>query len=724
MISSIRILLLYFFIVISFLSIAQHSSPDSIFAIPTSESIVFDGKLSESLWHNSLAIHNFTQKELNFGVPSTDSTTVRIVYDHLALYIGVTCHQSISSIHAKYMQRDFNFLEDDNFQIALSTFNDRRNGYLFVINPNGARADLLISGNEEANTDWNGVWDARTNITNEEWSAEIRIPYNTLQFKSDSIHDWAINFERNIRSKNEQVLWQGWTRDCSILCLVNAGTLTGLKNIGYARRFEFKPYTLGGIEKERNYSATYPGKVGADLNINLTPTLKLNATVNTDFAQVEADRYAVNLTRFNLFYPEKREFFLEGYQNYQFNVGGINEIFYTRQIGIENFQQVPIVAGGRVFGKVGSSNIGLLNIQTAGTNQAPTTNNSVIRYRKDIGSQSYIGGIFTSKINNHISNQVAGIDASYTTSKFLKNKNLVVTALISKSYDQDNTTNHPFPSYDTYAWRFFIDYPNDFIDNYMAIGSIQGNYNPALGFLDRKNFDNLTWNLRIAPRWFTKYGIRRLYLKPWSFRLYRTHTSGELESFYNESRPLGFFTKRGERFEYNLQQQYERLDTPFELTSTIKIPKGKYWMYRQEIQVGSFQGRKLYGEISYGWGEFYTGHIKILATAIGINVNEHFNLKSEFRNNDIRLPQGNLNTYEFAQYLNYAINPRLDLALFAQWNSLEDILLGNFRLHWIPNIGSDLYVVYNRGYDQLNRLDITRPRVESGASKLVWRFAF
>ncbi|MBL7761572.1 MAG: carbohydrate binding family 9 domain-containing protein [Sediminibacterium sp.] len=674
--------------------------------------------MTEPCWQSASAITNFTQRELDFGKPASEGTKVAIVYDKLALYIGVWCYQQPGSIRAKYMQRDFFYSEDDNFQVALSPFNDKRNGYLFVINPNGARADLLISGNEEANQDWNGVWDARTTITNEGWFAEIRIPFNSLQFKKDSVYNWAINFERNIRSKNEQVSWQGWTRDCSIYCLANAGTLAGLSNIGYAKYFELKPYTLGGFEKEKNQSTNWPGKIGADLNVNLTPTLKLNLTANTDFAQVEVDRIAVNLNRFNLYYPEKREFFLEGYQNYQFNLGASNEIFYTRKIGIENFEQVPIVAGGRLFGKIGGSNIGLLNIQTAASGTAAATNNTVVRYKKDIGSQSYIGAILTSKNNSNISNQVAGLDGSYTTSKFLKNKNLVITGLISKSFDKGINSNN------AYAWRFFIDYPNDFIDHFIAIGSIQNDYNPELGFLERKNFDNLTWNFRISPRWFGKYGIRRMYLKPWEFSMYRTHTTGELESFYNESRPFGFFTKSGERFEYDLRQQFERLDAPFDLTGSIKIPVGKYWMHRQALQAGSFQGRRLWIDMVYAWGEFYTGSIKSFTGSLGINVNKHFNLRTDYIYNGITLPQGNTTIHQLAQFFNYAFDPRLDLSVFTQWNSLDDLLFGNFRLHWIPRIGEDLYIVYNRGYDKLNNFRFSEPVSSAGAAKLVWRFVF
>ena len=483
-------------------------------------------------------------------MPATEITRTAVVYDETAIYIGIWCYQKgIKSIHAKFMQRDFDYDQDDNFQVAISTFNDRRNGYLFVINPNGARADLLISGNEEANKDWNGVWDCKTTVTTEGWFAEIKIPFNSLQFKGNAIQYWGINFERNIRSINEQVTWRGWTRDCSIFCLTNAGVLAGLNNIGYVKRFELKPYGLAGFEKNQNQKASYPGKLGADLNVNLTPTLKLNITANTDFAQVEADRIAVNLTRFNVYYPEKREFFLEGYQNFQFYLGNNNQAYYTRKIGIENFNTVPIIAGARLIGKIGQNNLGIVSLQTGSSGNIPSTNNTVVRYKRDIGEQSYIGGIFSSKLSSDVNNKLGGIDGAYSTSHFLKNKNLVIGALLSKSYDKD------LPDKNTYAWRLFIDYPNDVVDHFIGIASVQQNYNPSLGYIERGNYESFTWNMRYSPRWFTKYGIRRMSLKPWEFTVFRTQSTGELESFYNESRPLGFFTKSGETFEFNLQQQ-------------------------------------------------------------------------------------------------------------------------------------------------------------------------
>ncbi|MEQ8423573.1 MAG: DUF5916 domain-containing protein, partial [Cyclobacteriaceae bacterium] len=359
--------------------IGQHSLPDTVQAYYTDDQIIFDGVLNESKWSEITRINNFTQRDLDFGEPSTEQTAVAVIYTKFAIYIGVWAYQQDpKQVIAKFLQRDFDYETDDNFKVIISPFNDRRNGYEFVINPLGARADLLVSGNEDSNIDWNGVWDAKTTINEEGWFAEIIIPFTSLKFKK---HVWAINFERNIRSKNEQVRWQGWSRDFNFESIVNAGTLVGIENIGYTKKFEFKPYGLTGYNDTRLIKTDYTNKLGADLNVNITPTLKLNLTTNTDFAQVEADRIPINLTRFSVFYPEKREFFLEGYQNYEFSFGSENRAFYTRTIGLENRESVPVIAGVRLFGKEGRSNIGFLSIQTGSKDTIPSTNHTVFRYR-------------------------------------------------------------------------------------------------------------------------------------------------------------------------------------------------------------------------------------------------------------------------------------------------------------------------------------------------------
>ena len=699
---------------------AQYSEPKNIEAFKIHEKIIIDGKLDESVWQKAPRISNFTQRDLDFGKPVTERTEVAVIYDNNTLYFGIWCYQKeADKIIAKNLGWDFEYSEDDNFKMLIGPFNDNRNGYLFIVNPIGARADIQIYDGENGNKDWNGVWDVKTSITSEGWFAEVYIPFSTLQFKNDSILNWALNFERDIVSKNEQALWQGWSRDFSIYAIVNSGMLSNIKNIDYAQRFEFKPYLLGSWEYNQTEGNSYPIKYGADLNINLSPKLKLNLTSFTDFAQVEVDRIPVNLSRFSIYYPEKRQFFLEGYNFFEFYLGDRNQGFYTREIGIENGNQVPIIVGTRLFGKIGRKNIGFLNIQEAATDSIPTTNNMVLRYKQDIGKQSYIGGIFTNRINETTSNQVFGLDAVYQTSNFLNNKNLVVSGKISTS-----TENYSLQK-NALTYRFFVDYPNDLIDNFMAIASMQKDFNAELGYLRRTDYDSYTWHFRLTPRVLSDYGIKQLLLKPWGFTLYNTHSTGEMESFSNETRPLGAVFNSGERFEINFIQSFDRIDDVFNLTDEISIPAGKYWMYNYELQFETYRARKIWISLFYNAGDFYSGRIETFESELGINVSSHLNITGSYSLNNVSLPNGNVVTHEVASYFNFAFNPNLNMSLFAQFNSLDEVMIYNFRLHWIPKVGSDFYFVYNIDYNEpIRKIDYLKPTTSGAVAKLVYRFIF
>ena len=699
---------------------AQHSEPSKLKAYKINQKLKFDGILSEPIWKQAQHISNFTQRDLNYGEPITEHTETTVLYDDNTMYVGVWCYQSDpSKIVAKNMNRDFDYESDDNFQILISPFNDNRTGYLFVINPNGARADVQVYGGEDGNEDWNGVWDVKTTITDKGWFAEVYIPFSTLQFKKDSVLNWAMNFERDIVSKNEQSLWQGWSRDNSIFAVNRAGQLVGIRNIAYAKKFELKPYGLAGWRYNEDEGSSYPLKIGGNLNISLSPTLKLNLTSYTDFAQVEADRIPVNLSRFGVFYPEKRQFFLEGYDMYNYYLGDRNNAFYSRQLGVEDGEQVPIIVGARLFGKVGRNNIGFLNIQEGKTDSISSTNNTVFRYKRDIGKQSYIGGIFTNKINNTTSNQVFGLDASYQTSEFLKDKNLIIAGSFTTSTEDFSTQKEAI------TYRAFIDYPNDLIDNYMSYASMQKNFNPELGYIRRTDYDSYSWYLRITPRVFTKYGVKRLVLKPWGFTAYYTHSTGELESFRNETRPLGAVFQSGEQFEVNFIQSFDRLDRAFEVTDEISIPEGKYWMYKYEFQFETYQARRIWIALLYNWGDFYNGKIKTFESELGVNVNKHLNFNGAYTFNIVDFPDGSITTNEIALYLNYAFTTKLNISLFSQFNDLDEVMIYNLRLHWIPKVGSDLYVVYNIGYyEQIKEIDYLKPTTTDAAVKLVYRFVF
>ncbi|HHH52465.1 MAG TPA: hypothetical protein ENK91_02310, partial [Bacteroidetes bacterium] len=423
----IRVLkLIVAFFLIPSIGFSQINKPDSIFAYKIDQKIKLDGKLNENCWAKAPKISNFRQREMQEGALPTERTEVAVLYDKNNIYIGFWGYDSQpSKIVAKQMKRDFNWGGEDNFEIIISPYNDSRNGYLFVTNPNGARADVLI-GNEGSETikDWNGVWDVRTEVNDKGWFAEIVIPFSSLNFQKKEVQDWQINFERNIRRKNEQLMWQGYLRKYELEKISQAGVLVGLQGIQSKTNIEYKPYITVGTEKDRVEGFDKVLKAGGEINANITPTLKLNLTANTDFAQVEADDAKVNLSRFNLYYKEKRQFFLEGSNYYQFRVGHRNHLFYSRTIGLEDGAEIPIYGGVRLFGKAGKNNIGFMSMQTALVPAENTedsiaiqsTNYSVLRVRRDVFKQSNAGFILTSKVRKDgRKNIIYGGDFNYKT---------------------------------------------------------------------------------------------------------------------------------------------------------------------------------------------------------------------------------------------------------------------------------------------------------------------
>jgi len=712
-----RLFLLSFLIFVALIAKSQKSYPDTLVAYFTDEKIILDGNLSEQCWQEAIKISNFTQRELNEGEPATEETNIAIVYTTNVMYVGFWGFDSdAESIIAQKMERDFSWGTDDNLEIILSTFNDNRNGYLFVVNPNGARADVLISNEGEGfNKSWNGVWDVTTTITDQGWFAEIQIPFSSLKFNKSEELIWGINFERNIRRKKEQIMWQGWSRIFEIEKISQAGKLVGLSNIKAKKKVELKPYVSGGMEKLDGEDIDSRFKIGGDVNIDITPTLKLNLTINTDFAQVEADQARINLSRFSLYFPEKRQFFLEAKDLFQMNVGSGNEIFYSRTVGLEDGKEVPIIAGARLFGKQNRTSIGVMSIQTIAKDSILTTNHSVVRVRQDIGRQSSIGGIVTSKMLNGRQNIVYGADFTYSTSKIFGNKNLIINGSFAQSQTSDslNSSNS--------SYNFSLSFPNDWIEYDFAVVGIQQHFNPEMGFLRRNNYRMYYTELQFNPRPKFLPFFRNLILKPIDINYYVNEKTNELESIFYEFRPFGFVTRSGEFAEFNLQFLFDRLEEPFELLDHIVIPVGEYWDKRWEVQLSSFRGRRLSGEFYINSGSFYTGKRTRLSTEANLNLNRHWNLSAEWSRNYLYFDELDFITDEFGGRILYAHNPKLNTSIFGQWNNEDDEVLLNFRINWIPKIGSDFYFVVNQLIDTRNNsFKFTETTI---IGKLIWRFA-
>lgn len=696
---------------------AQTSEPDVIHALTIDSGIKIDGVLSEPEWQQAEHIANFTQRELHEGQPPSEKTEVAVLYDQNTLYIGVWCYDSeTGKLVAQKMQRDFDYDTEDNFEIILDTYHDQRNGYLFVTNPNGARADALIQDNGRSeNEDWDGVWMVKTQVTGEGWFAEFAIPFSTLRFSGNKTQVWGINFERNIRRKREQILWQGWSRDSELEQVARAGTLAGIRVTDGARFVEVKPYGITGANILRDENNSTIDDIGGDLNYLITPTMKLNLTVNTDFAQVESDRAQINLTRFSLFFPEKREFFLEGRNYFDFGLGRSIRPFYTRRIGLSPERtKIPIIAGARLLGKMGKATLGGLSIQTAKEDSTPTTNYSILRWKQDIWQESSIGIIGVGKFDKQHSNAVYGADFLYSTSHFRGDKNLSVGLAFAQSY-----TSNAERKTGT-AHRIFLDYPNDLIDFSAIWDRAGGDFNPEVGFLRRTDYQMYNADLRFKPRPKFLPWIRQLSIKPFDFNYYIDDGTGDLQSFWSEFRPLGFSTKSGEFFEFNVQRSAENITADFEIHDGVVIQPQEYWYTHYELQFGTFEGRAASGFIFVNWGNFYNGSRTEWAGRFGWRLNKHLSLSADYRHDDISLPAGDFAVNEVSGRIRFAFNPDLFGSLFAQWNNEDNEILLNLRLNWIPTPGTDFFLVVNQSYDTHH--DAWRMTKTTMLTKLIWRF--
>lgn len=695
-------------------------SSESISAYPLTSPFIFDGKLEEPEWKSAQKISSFTQRELDLGQPITEKTEVAILIDNDNMYIGVWCYDSEpEKIIAKEMRRDFSFNLEDNFIVIIDTYLDRRNGFQFVINPNGARADLQTFNNGgSSNQFWNGVWDVRTRITDKGWFAEIKIPFYTLKYRPGAEEQiWGINFERNIRRNRQQARWQGWQRNYQISDVSQAGLLKGLRNLRDKRFIEVKPYGLGGGENTVNGTSGV-GNLGGDINALIGPTYRLNLTFNTDFAQVEADRQQINLTRFPLFFPELREFFLEGDDFFDFGFGGNRIIpFYSRRIGLsETRQTVPIIAGARILGKEENATLGAMSIQTAAAEGDPSTNFTTMSWRQDVGDQSVIGAMTTNKITQGRWHTTTGANGRYSTANFLGGSNLDLGGAFIQTYNTDDGYEP-----NSFAYRAFVSLPNDFLSVFASTQRSPSAFDPEVGLMRRRNFQENFGQVFFQPRPTNKLKwIRQFYFSPLRLTYTQYDDTRELQSFSYAVRLLGFETRSGEGFFFDIERVAEGLIEDFEIFPNVVIPKGEYWWNRYNFFFETFNARSFSINTRGSFGEFFGGRSFSGQGTVLWRATKNFNINVNYEKNIVELPQGSFDTDLIGSRIEYAIHPQAFGSLLGQWNSAQQEMNINFRLQLIPKIGTDFFLIYNQLVDtQTGDFISERSTV---LAKLVWRF--
>ena len=690
--------------------------PASALASPAEGPVKLDGRLDEASWAGAVPIGALTQTEPEEGAAAGEVTEVRVVRDDQNLYFGIRCSdRDPGGIAATKMGRDGELEGDDHVVVVLDTFGDRRNGFFFAVTPRGARAEGQISNNSESlNFDWDGIWDAAARVDGEGWTAELAIPFKTLRFRPE-VEAWGLNVQRYVARRQETDRWTAARRDVWISNLSEAGRLEGLAGARQGRGLDVRPYLSGGEEDGGGEV-----KVGGDVFKNVTPNLTASLTVNTDFAETEADDRQVNLTRFPLFYPEKRSFFLEGAGIYE--VAGLGNSdsdllpFYSRRIGLLRGEEVPILAGLKVSGRVDRWNVGLLDVETGRQDDLGLDRQNLLaaRVSRNLFRQSFVGALVThGDPSGAGSNTLAGVDARLATSTFRGRENLSLDLYAFGTDDEASGRKG-------YAWGGKLDYPNDLWDAALSFRQIDRDFRPALGFVSRTGIRKTSAKVDFMPR-PGRLGIRQLFLE--AAVQYVTDTDGRTLDWMATVAPLGFQTESGEEMRLEWVPQFERLDEPFEIQPGIVIPPGDYRYTAWIAEVETAQRRRWIASVEGRWGSFYDGDLTRVEAELVLKPGPHFLVSAGGEWSRGELPAGRFTAKVLAGRLELNFSPNLGWSNLLQYDSDSRELGFQSRLRWRISPGSDLFVVFNRGW--VHEEDgAFRPYFDRGSAKFQHTFRF
>jgi len=675
---------------------AQEIQPPTLQVGVLPDALNVDGVLDEPAWNAAPAVENFAQTDPSEGAPPTTRTAVRVLAGPRALAIGIVCDQDPEDIVSFSVRRDALLNNEDHVRVVLGPFLDGRSGYVFAVNPSGARYDGLINpGGESENADWDGIWEAATARTPSGWTVEIRIPMQTLSFKP-GLHEWHFNVQRRVQRLLETDRWAFPARQYQVTQTSRAGLLTGLPAFSQGRGLSIRPaMTAGGgvpapsarIDGDAQPSLDVTQRLGADVLASLT--------VNTDFAETEVDTRRTNLTRFPLFFPEKRTFFLEGADTFAFGLGLGQDIipFFSRRIGLVNGNEVPIVAGGKLNGQIGSTNVGGLVVGThdkPGIVSEPSTM-GVARVKQNIWKESWIGAIATTGDPlGRSGSALGGVDFTYATSRFRGNKNLRI-GLWGLMTTRDDLRG------DRNARGFIIDYPNDEWNlalNYKRIGR---DFDPSLGFVPRR--DVQLYNLQVDNH--TRLSRGPLQQLTHEFEPFvATDLGGRWESYRIFMAPLNWRFRSGDRVEFNVNPTGERLDTPFTV-SNVTIPTGAYQWRQYRLEVGTAQKRRLYNQLTWWFGGYYGGKLDQVIWTGAWNPTALLTVEFTGERDMGRLPTGDFTTNLIGNRLRINLSPDLSIASYVQYDTDSKSIGTNTRLRWTFRPVADLFIVYNHNIQSI-----------------------
>jgi hypothetical protein len=678
------------------------------------ERLQIDGRLDEPIYQALPSIGDFVQSLPKEGEPSTERTEAWVMFDDDNMYVAARCWDTAppSQWVANEMRRDTNQLrQNDTFSVMFDTFHDRRNGFVFYTNPLGALADFAFTDESNVNADWNAVWHVRTGRFEGGWTVEMAIPFKSLRYRSGDNETWGLQLRRAIRRKNE------WAYITTVPISVGMGgisraseaaALVGLRLPPASKNMEFKPYGISRLTTDRlrvpSVTNDLDGDVGFDFKYGVTANLTADATVNTDFAQVEVDEQQLNLTRFNLFFPEKREFFLEGrgIMDFARPSGDIPALYYSRRIGLNAGRVIPIEVGGRLTGKTGDYGIGLMQIRTdnESTSGTPVTDFTVLRVRRDILRRSSVGAMFTNRSESVVgdgSNQAYGVDALFALLE-----NVSVSGYVAKTKTSGLAG-------DDASARAAFDYTGDRYGLSVQHLRVGRNFNPEVGFVRRIDFRRSFVSARFSPRPASMPSVRRF---SWEGSLdYVLNGAGDLESREQLARFNTEF-ENSDQLTFQAANQYERLFRPFAIAPGVTIPVGSYDFLDGTVSYTLGQQRPVSGTLSLQRGGFYDGTITAVSyTVARIAVLKQLSIEPTISLNRVELPAGDFTSNLFRARTDYAFSPRMFASALLQYSSADHTFGSNLRFRWEYRPGSEFFAVYTDEHETLgSRFSLLRNR--------------
>ncbi len=672
-------------------------------AVFTDTPPTIDGLVNENVWQKASIINELYQREPNPGAPVSERTEFYFLYDHNNIYIGIHCYDDPRGITAKELARDVSLGDDDRIQVIFDTYHDGRSGYWFQIGPRGSIGDALVSENgKDFNKAWDGLWDGKARITEDGWEAEMIIPFKTMGFKKGNT-TWGMKLIRYIKRKSETAYWPATSLDANKFQISDEGLISGLQNISQGIGLDLIPYMTSGVSKKDNANPKPVLDGGLDIFYHITPSLKAALTINTDFAQTEVDEKQINLTRFSLFFPEKRDFFLDGANYFTFGINGDGEDpqgtqmipFFSRSIGLDlNGSPVPIRYGGKFTGKIGRWNLGLLHIKDA--NARGNSGYTVGRITHNIGKQSSIGIIATNgNAFSEFSNTLAGIDLRLSSSEVAGNKNLTYNLYGLKSFTTGLSGND-------ISFGTEVNYPNDLLNfriGYMQIGK---DFTPGLGFLPRKNIRDFYGGIGLGPR--PKNSLIMQVKSGINFVLISNLKDGGLQTAQTDFHIADIIFLSGDLVSLKSQYQYEVLEEDFNIFNDFIIRAGHYRFWRHSLTLTSAKRRNLWISNTFGIGSFYSGSRTdwLIQTGYKVAVPLYIGLESDRK--WVKLPDANFITQIYRFNLNFLFSPDLSWYNFIQYENQTEMIGCQSRFQWIIKPGKEVFLTFNSPMiDPLNR---------------------